>query len=633
MANIIDSLYVALGLDASGMKKGAEEAAKAQEKLQEDAEKTQKAITSADKKRDSESSAALKKRVSEEDAARKKSLADDKKAQDERNQSAKKAAEGLAKVRNEVLGLMTAYFGLNAMKNAGEKLITSGFEGSLKSGALGIGIRDLTAWKGAAAEFGASGEEIEGTFAKINALQTGLQTGDAGTLSTFNEYARTLTAKSGGKVTANTSVLMNRDTTDQQFLMELAKETSRLSEKDAVQALAKLGIAENTALALHSGNVALAASLEAYKKLHPDIEKSTEESRKLATEWVKLKHTMLGIGETIMAHLAPILESVVSWALNNIPAAIVLMGGLSAIVLSFSAISLAGFIGSLSAAAAGVGLLAGGVSRLLLLLGNTGLVAAAGLAAGYALGSFINTGINALVKKTTGNSSLGEWAYDALHPSSSPKYSKFQKDRAAQDIATLQRMGWTKEQATGIAANILRESGGNAGAIGDNGKAYGLGQWHPDRQANFAKWAGHSIRQSTRAEQLAFISYELTQGSEIAAGRKLLAAKSAAVAGAIVSRFYERPAASSEGALRAGIANDLFGPGPAIDKGLNTGAASMMANHGVGNQNNASHIETNINGPININAPNAKTNGDVASAIGEKLQTFTFASQANYGLL
>lgn len=104
-----------------------------------------------------------------------------------------------------------------------------------------------------------------------------------------------------------------------------------------------------------------------------------------------------------------------------------------------------------------------------------------------------------------------------------------------------QRMGWTREQAAGITANLQKESSLNPGAVGDGGKAYGLAQWHPDRQAAFKQWAGKDIRQSTLAEQLAFVHYELTRGAERAAGNALRGTTSARAAGAVVSSEYERP--------------------------------------------------------------------------------------------
>ncbi len=108
-------------------------------------------------------------------------------------------------------------------------------------------------------------------------------------------------------------------------------------------------------------------------------------------------------------------------------------------------------------------------------------------------------------------------------------------------VSFFQKQGWSREQAIGIAANLASESRFNPNSVGDGGQAYGIAQWHPDRQAAFARWAGKDIRDSTLEEQLAFVNYELTQGNEQGAGRALRGARTARESGSIVSRMYERP--------------------------------------------------------------------------------------------
>lgn len=124
------------------------------------------------------------------------------------------------------------------------------------------------------------------------------------------------------------------------------------------------------------------------------------------------------------------------------------------------------------------------------------------------------------------------------------------KQQAA--LSFFRSQGWTLPQAAGIAANLGEESGFNPSAVGDNGSAYGLGQWHADRQRNFEKWAGHSIKGSTAEEQMKFVQYELTQGSEKAAGDRLRQTTDVHDAGATVSMYYERPDAVAEAAMNRG---------------------------------------------------------------------------------
>lgn len=130
---------------------------------------------------------------------------------------------------------------------------------------------------------------------------------------------------------------------------------------------------------------------------------------------------------------------------------------------------------------------------------------------------------------------------------------------AAEAIQFFQSRGWTREQAAGIAANIKAESNFKTNAVGDGGKAYGIAQWHPDRQKNFYKVFGKDIRQSTFQEQLAFIDWEL-RNTESRAGNSLRAASTAAEAAAIVQNQYERPA-NKDPRYRASIAMGFAGEG------------------------------------------------------------------------
>jgi hypothetical protein len=118
---------------------------------------------------------------------------------------------------------------------------------------------------------------------------------------------------------------------------------------------------------------------------------------------------------------------------------------------------------------------------------------------------------------------------------------------AAEAIAFFESKGWTKEQATGLAANLQVESKFKTDAVGDSGTAYGIAQWHPDRQRNFERTMGIPISQSNFKQQLEFVNYELTQGQERGAGNKIRQARTAEDAAAAVDAYYER----SSGAHRA----------------------------------------------------------------------------------
>lgn len=139
-------------------------------------------------------------------------------------------------------------------------------------------------------------------------------------------------------------------------------------------------------------------------------------------------------------------------------------------------------------------------------------------------------------------------------------YGPVDPSRKDEAMKYFMSQGWTKEQSAGLVANLWAESKMRERAVGDGGQAVGIAQWHPDRQANFERQFGKKLKDSTFQEQLQFVNYELTQGAEAGAGDRLRRAQSAAQAGDIVSRYYERPAnKEGEASSRAGLAEQIAG--------------------------------------------------------------------------
>jgi hypothetical protein len=175
---------------------------------------------------------------------------------------------------------------------------------------------------------------------------------------------------------------------------------------------------------------------------------------------------------------------------------------------------------------------------------------------------------------------------------------------AAADMEAFQNMGWTKEQAAGIAANIQAESGGDPKALGDGGKAYGLAQWHPDRQEDFRKWSGKDIRESSRDEQLQFVDYELRHGKEQKAGRMLATATTEAQAGRIVSDEYERPR----------------DPTGAKARHRGAWAENIVSSATLAKKEEIAKAEATVTGPMAVSA-NTVTVGAVSESTGAQAKT------------
>lgn len=114
-------------------------------------------------------------------------------------------------------------------------------------------------------------------------------------------------------------------------------------------------------------------------------------------------------------------------------------------------------------------------------------------------------------------------------------------EKAKFAVNSFMSLGWTKEQSIGIVANLIGESNlSHTVDTGDGGRAYGIAQWHPDRQRNFAKVFWKSIQWSTLEEQLSFVDWEL-RNTERNAWEMLKNSSSIASATEVITHYYERP--------------------------------------------------------------------------------------------
>jgi len=192
------------------------------------------------------------------------------------------------------------------------------------------------------------------------------------------------------------------------------------------------------------------------------------------------------------------------------------------------------------------------------LLGGTALIS--GLVAlsttFFGLAAAITAVAAAVVGLADPNDDVGTWIDEhipgaAAIDNAASKYGfgrSYKEQDAASAVGYFKSQGWSQEQAAGIVGNLKNESSLDPNAA--NGSHYGVAQWDKNRQANFKAFSGKDIHGSSFKDQLEFINYELTQGSEQKAGKLLRASKTAAEASNIVFSQYER-AGDATGARRA----------------------------------------------------------------------------------
>ncbi|HDR9358122.1 TPA: hypothetical protein QDB44_004018 [Burkholderia vietnamiensis] len=461
-----------------------------------------------------------------------------------------------------------------------------GFALNKSSKLLDMNAQELAAWHVAAKRAGVSASEFDSA---ISSSQMAIRDAANGA----NPAALVLMQKMGVQIQRNKDGTVDYYTTQQKLMKAIAGQRSAVTQRAAADALGMGGLLPMLQQGTYNEDKARAIR----KGLVPTPEELARATQ-FKEEVNDLEDSVSGLGNSIGASLIPVLEPVVkhfsAWLdahraeiADKLAAAVQRfvdwiskvdwdgvsksvkkmwdgMGGIKGAMIAITALSFAGPIASVASL----------ISSLVTLTTVT-VPAAAGALAGLASAPVmaailallhsknLNEGEDAEVAKHQAKAGEG-WDGDPVGKQHRAVAEAATKDpKTATAMASLQAMGWSKAQAAGMVANLWIESNLNPGVVGDNGAAYGIGQWHSDRQADFKAWAGHDIRGSTMEEQLRFMNHELRNGKYWSAGQRLHGAMSAQDAGRLVSRFYERPKnVELEMDKRGSLANALAGVMP-----------------------------------------------------------------------
>lgn len=607
MATIIDSLLVTLGLDSSGFASGKSKVDKGLKETGNEADKA---------------GAKLKK-------------------------AGKDGAEGFETVAKGAAKFLALIGGTMAVKRFIEQTVESSAALDRLSKNLGDAANNVSAWSNAAELAGGSAEGLQGSLDMLSKAQTELQlTGQSGLVPYFSALGVAL-ADANGKARPVTEILL-----------DLSDRFSRMDRTTANNMGRMMGLDQGTMNLLLKGRSEVELMIRRQKEYGAVTKQQAEEASRLKQAMVESRQSFEAWGRELLSKATPALEWLFSvfsdfgaWMRDNQEVVqtflTIIAVGLGAIAAATIPINLT--IAAVTALAAAIALLyqdyqtwkRGGDSFIDWKKWEPGFTAAGNGIRWLKdlLGDLVYRAIAAAdvlkavfdrdwerVKFAAGEfwsgngKKYGEQSPEATPSAPAPAKGTSQ-DQAA--MTYFQSQGWTKEQAAGLVANIKRESAMNPAAVGDNGKAYGIAQWHPDRQAEFQKLFGKPIQGSTLEEQLAFMQHELTKGREAGAGDRLRQTRTAADAAATVSRYYERPSDKDGEAVRRGqMAMALLGGMPGagmVAQGNNPAAAAPVSKS----------VETHI-GEVKVYSAATDAEG-IAKDMGKSLD-YLFASQANYGM-
>lgn len=618
MPTIIDSLLVTLGLDGSSFKKGKAEVDKGLKETGNEADKT---------------GAKLKK-------------------------TGKEGAEGFNEVAKSAAKFLAIIGGTMAVKRFAEQLIESSAALDRFSKNINQNASEVSAWSQAAELAGGSAEGLQGTMDMLSKSQTELQlTGQSGLIPYLSALGVSL-SDAGGKARPVNEILL-----------DLSDRFSRMDRTTANNMGRMMGIDQGTLQLLLKGRSEVELMIRRQKENSAVTKQQAEESSRLREQLVGARQSFEAFGRELLSAATPALERVFAvmrefgeWIRANkefvqafLTGLIIGLTALAAAIVPINLVALA-VIGLAAAIALlyqdyqtwkrggdsfidwakwkpGIDAATTGLKFLTSALEDVvyWFIAAWDAQIKFFKGDFKGAW-EALKESFGGRRTSPSSAPGAAGAATPPAVGAAPAGGSAEAVAYFQAQGWSKEQAAGLAANIQRESKFDPGAEGDGGKAYGIGQWHPDRQAEFKNKFGKDIRGSTMAEQMAFMQYELTMGNEQRAGGILKGTKTVSEAAAAVSMHYERPAdRAGEAMARGALATRIFAGIPgASGVGAGAGAAQVAQGRLAGPPGGSqSSVETTI-GEVKVYTQATNADG-IARDMGRSLD-YLFSSQANPGL-
>lgn len=607
-ATVIDALIVTLGLDPKAFKKGSAEAAKAQQALEKNVKDSTKRISDAEKK------------------------ADDEKARRDREAEARAKAisSGIRKIRNEALTMLAVFTGGVGLTRFMQNTITTAANLGRLSDNLQQSTERIAAWQQASERAGGTSE---GAIAQLKESAQEVARFKMGMSSDSMQWFFRMGGSTDDLKDGNSYLLARADIVKKLFDVDPSK---------AATVAQSMGVSEDQFNLIKQGSEAIRKLLEIREKNAKYTATDAAEAEKLRVKMLDLKDSFELAGTKLLIKLAPAIEKVLNW-LQGIAQWINDHRDEIPKWIDEAADKVIPVVKDIVAALRDADWKA--------IAENIKLVANAFGSVGNEIRS-MRDGWNDLFggKKevnTPGVSKGGGFKFgkkdalaeDAIRNGRSPSGGRLsggfiKSANTDKTIAKLVAMGWTPEQAAGIAASFTQESSLDPAARNSKSGAYGIGQWLGGRVADFKAFSGRDLVGSSLEQQLEFFQYEVTRGKEQAAGKKLRASRTAADAAAIHSNDYERPSSDEANvARRQAIAEQYLRDLRAAN--ANAAATVPAAARAVA-PTGGSTSTSNVSSETHIEKIEIKTNATdaagIAKEIGPALKQFGLISQANTGL-
>ena len=455
MAEIVDALVVTLGLDTKGYEKGSKDAAL----------------------------------------------------------STKKLKDGLGDLRNETFGLLAAFAGASTLKAFFSYMVSGDAATGRLATNFGVATEELSAFQGAVRQTGGSMADANASFARANDLI--FQSKQGITDSESEMKALGLSAKDLQNVPA--------------MLEGIAAASERMDRNRFFNIVKQMGFNDATINVLALGKAR-------YKELTDEALRNGAATRKSADEAIAYQKALADLSEKIEGKVRPVIQGltvVFEELAQNEDAVDATMVGLAgaAFVLAIVFAPIPAFVAALT-------------TELVLIytqLERVGRQFHVGARLAEAWGAAVEiakdlahgdlSGAEAAYKRHTDYQD-GLYRADVTPSEHAAIVAQNAKDgfgpngpapggSAREEVLSFwKRTGRSDVESRGLLAAMLAENDtlDPSRRNGKGSSAVGLGQWLLPRQGDFYKRYGKSVAHATRAEQLEFLNYELTNGKEKAAG-------------------------------------------------------------------------------------------------------------------
>ncbi|MFL9904277.1 hypothetical protein PQR71_40170 [Paraburkholderia fungorum] len=259
MATVIDSLVVALGMDASGFTKGSKDASGALKKTNDEATRTAKEL----------------------------------------ELRGKQAGEFFSQIKNQALGMLAVFTAGKGLSSFVSDVVAGDAAVGRMATNIGMSTEDLSAWQGVAERAGGSAAGMSGSLKAM--AQQMAQISITGTPG-----AQVLQSLAMAGI--NISKYFDKATTSSQRML-MASDAFKGMDAARAQALgARMGFDEGTVNVLMQGRQAVQALLAEQEKIGHANEADAKSAQQLQAAWRALSQASEDLGRKILTSLSPFIQ-------------------------------------------------------------------------------------------------------------------------------------------------------------------------------------------------------------------------------------------------------------------------------------------------------------------------------------